>query len=126
MILDDKICRLADLYGIELHATIENKVYLLQAMGVLPKEFDVNDKDNVFNNAKTLDNIITQRIDAEYVDIVHQVSILRKNKVKELTISIPDGVDEIKWNLKNVIVVEVFLFQMEIYVQNVVLKMNKK
>ena len=34
MILDDKICRLADLYGIELHATIENKVYLLQAMGV--------------------------------------------------------------------------------------------
>ena len=100
MILDDKICRLADLYGIELHATIENKVYLLQAMGVLPKEFDVNDKDNVFNNAKTLDNIITQRIDAEYVDIVHQVSILRKNKVKELTISIPDGVEEIKWNLK--------------------------
>ena len=99
MILEDKICHLAHLYGIELHTSIDNKIYLLQSIGILPQEFDINDKNNVFNNVKKLDEIIKERVDSEFVNIVHQVSVLRKNRVKELIISLPDNVKDIKWTL---------------------------
>ena len=99
MILEDKICDLAHLYGIELHTSIDNKIYLLQSIGILPKDFDINDKNNVFNNVKELDAIIKERVDSEFVNIVHQVSVLRKNRVNELIISLPDGVENIKWTL---------------------------
>lgn len=99
MILDEKICRLAYLSGIELHTSVENKVYLLQAMGLLEKEFSLTDRDNVFKNNQLLDNLIKERIDDEFVHIMHHAPILRKNRVDDLTISLPDNVKEISWSL---------------------------
>ena len=43
MILDEQIRHLAQLFGIEAHATSENQIFLLQAMIVLPEPLDIND-----------------------------------------------------------------------------------
>lgn len=99
MILDDKICRLAYLSGIEVQTSVENKAYLLQAMGILSKDFSLNDCDNVFNNCQLVDDLIKQHKDAEFVSIMHHVPILRQNRVKDLTISLPEGASKIHWNL---------------------------
>lgn len=99
MILNDKICRLAHLSGIELHTSVENKVYLLQAMGLLDKEFSLADRNNVFKNNQLLDKLIKERIDDEFVRIMHHAPILRKNRVNDLTISLPENADKISWRL---------------------------
>lgn len=100
MILDEKICDLAFLSGIEVQTSVENKLYILQAMEILPNDFDLNDKNKVFNNSNIIDKIIKNRLDSEYVEVIHQVSVLRKNRVNEIVISLPDGVDTFNWKLK--------------------------
>ncbi len=101
MILEKPICRLAGLFGIENNTSVENKVFLLQAMGVLPRDFSLSDDQNtVLNNSKLLQNIIKEQIDAEYTNVVHQVSVLRQNRVNELIIALPEGTDKIRWELQ--------------------------
>ena len=99
MILDNKIRMLASIYGVECDAQLKNIVSILQAMDVLPKEFDINDVNNVFNNTKLIDGIITKHKDAEFSNIVHQVSVIRKNRNNELTISLPEDITELRWIL---------------------------
>lgn len=99
MILDEKICRLAYLSGIEVQTSVENKAYLLQAMGILNKDFSLDDKDNVFNNCQLVDDLIKKHKDAEFVSLMHHTPILRQNRVKDLAISLPQGVTKIHWNL---------------------------
>lgn len=99
MILDNKIRMLASIYGVECDAQLTNIVSILQAMDVLPKEFDINDANNVFNNTKLVDDIITKHRDTEFSRIVHQVSVLRKNRINELVISLPEDVKELHWTL---------------------------
>ena len=86
MILDEQIRHLAQLFGIEAHASSENQLFLLQAMGVLPETLDMNDKNSVFNNSMMIKDIIEEQRDAEYKNVVHQVSVMRKNRVEELVI----------------------------------------
>lgn len=99
MILDEQICRLAHLSGIEMRTSVENKVYLLQAMGILSKDFDLNDRDNIFNNKNLLDQLIKEHKDADFLSIMHHVPIMRRNRVNDITISLPEGVDKIHWKL---------------------------
>lgn len=99
MILEDPINRLAELFGIEANASIDNKIQLLKAQGVLSKDFNAYDKDSVYNNAMFLKDKIDKQVDSEYVNVVHQVSILRQNRVNELVISLPEGVDVVNWTL---------------------------
>ncbi len=100
MILDEQIRHLAQLFGIEAHASSENQLFLLQAMGVLPETLDMNDKNSVFNNSMMIKDIIEEQRDAEYKNVVHQVSVMRKNRVEELVIALPEGVDELTWELQ--------------------------
>lgn len=99
MILDDQIDSLAQLFGIEAGASTENQVFLLQSMGVLPEDFNPYDKDKVFANSLFLKDLIKTQIDAEYKNVVHQVSVMRKNRVEHLVIALPDGVDKLSWEL---------------------------
>lgn len=100
MILDEQIRHLAQLFGIEAHASSENQLFLLQAMGVLPETLDMNDKNSVFNNSMMIKDIIEEQRDAEYKNVVHQVSVMRKNRVEELVIALPEGVGELTWELQ--------------------------
>ncbi len=100
MVLDDQIRQLARLFGIEAEASTDNQIFLLQSMGVLPGEFNARDKDSVFHNSQIIKNIIKEQKDAEYTNVVHQVSVMRKKRVEELVIALPDGVDELFWELR--------------------------
>ncbi len=55
MILDNKIRMLASIYGVECDAQLKNIVSILQAMDVLPKDFDISDVNSVFSNTKLID-----------------------------------------------------------------------
>ncbi len=99
MILDNKIRMLASIYGVECDAQLKNIVSILQAMDVLPKDFDISDVNSVFSNTKLIDEIIIKHKDAEFSRIVHQVSVIRKNRNNELTISLPEDVTELRWTL---------------------------
>ena len=99
MTIQDQIRDLACLFGIEAGASTENQIYLLQAMGVLSRHFDINNNDNILDNQKLISQIYNDRIDSEYLNVVHQVSVMRKNRVEELVITLPDGVEEFDWRL---------------------------
>jgi 4-alpha-glucanotransferase len=99
MILNNKIRMLASIYGVDCDAKLKNIVSILQAMDVLPKEFDIDDADSVFSNTKLLNSIIIKHKDAEFSRIVHQVSVIRENKTKELIISLPEHITELRWTL---------------------------
>ena len=100
MTLHEQIRDLARLFGIESGASTENQVYLLQAMGVLPKHFELKDKDNVFSNQMLVGQIYNAQLDSEYLNVVHQVSVMRKNRVEELVITLPEGVENLDWTLR--------------------------
>ena len=100
MTLQEQIRDLAQLYGIESGASTENQVYLLQAMGVLPRQFDSNSEEHFFQNAKLVCEIYNAQRDDEYLNVVHQVSVMRKNRKEELLISLPEGVDNLEWSLQ--------------------------
>ena len=99
MTIQDQIRDLACLFGIEAGASTENQIYLLQAMGVLSRHFDINNNDKILDNQKLISQIYNNQIDSEYLNVVHQVSVMRKNRVEELIITLPDGVEEFDWRL---------------------------
>lgn len=97
--IDSKIVEIAHLYGVEKETTIEKKVNALKAMDIIPMQFDQTDSFNFLANAKLVTEIEKKRRDAEYEDVVHQVSVLRKNRVNEIVIALPDNVKSISWRL---------------------------
>lgn len=97
--IDNQIVRMAHLYGVENSTTIEKKVNALKAMDILPTSFDQTDSFNFVANAKLVTGIVERREDANYENVVHQVSVLRKNRVNEIVISLPENVRTISWRL---------------------------
>ena len=96
----ESISNLAYLSGIELQATIEEKVGLLKAMDILDQNFDYNtqDTDKQTENLRLIEKIIDEKKNANFINIVHHIPILRQNKVPSMEISLPDGVKKLKWN----------------------------
>lgn len=92
--------KLADLCGIEYQSEPEVKVGMLKAMGILKDEFnyhsnDTNEQEANFNLIKSL---IKEKMDANFVNIVHHVPVLRQNREGTVEVSLPDGVTKLKWN----------------------------
>lgn len=97
--IDSKILRMAHLYGVENETTIEKKVNALKAMDIIPEHFDQTDSFNFLSNAKLVTEIVNKRENAEYEEVVHQVSVLRKNRVNEIIISLPENIKNLSWRL---------------------------
>lgn len=94
------ISDLAYMSGIELTADLDTKVGLLKAMGILPEEFDyrTEDGDRQEQNFRKVETLIEEKKNANFINIVHHIPILRQNKVPAVEISLPDGVTHLKWN----------------------------
>lgn len=100
MDIGNSISELAYLSGIELTATLEEKTDLLKAMGILDKDFDFK-TDSLQQqeiNQWTVDKLIQEKKDANFVNIVHHIPILRQNKMPTVEVSLPDGVQKLKWS----------------------------
>lgn len=100
MDIGNSISELAYLSGIELTATLEEKTDLLKAMGILDKDFDFK-TDSLQRqeiNQRTVDRLIQEKKDANFVNIVHHIPILRQNKMPTVEVSLPDGVQKLKWS----------------------------
>ena len=100
MDIGNSISELAYLSGIELTATWEEKVDLLKAMGILDKDFDFKTESRQQQeiNQWTVDKLIQEKKDANFVNIVHHIPILRQNKMPTVEVSLPDGVQKLKWS----------------------------
>ena len=96
----ESISNLAYLSGIELQATIEEKVGLLKAMDILDQNFDypTQNAEKQAENLRLVEKIIDEKRNANFINIVHHIPILRQNKVPSMEISLPDGVKKLKWN----------------------------
>ncbi len=91
---------LAYMSGIELHATIDEKVGLLKAMNILDESFDYRTQDGqkYWENIRTVEGLIEKKKNDRFINIVRTVPILRENKVETIEISLPDGVKKLKWD----------------------------
>ena len=91
---------LADLFGIEYQSTPDMKVGMLKAMGVLAKDFDYKTQNEqlFMENLLTVKELVRQKKDANFRQIVHHVPVLRQNRVDTIEVSLPDGVTELKWS----------------------------
>ena len=100
MDIGNSITELAYMSGIELTATLEEKAGLLKAMGVLDEDFDIatTSPQQQEINRRIVNQLIEKKKDANFVNIVHHIPILRQNKVPTVEISLPDGVTKLKWN----------------------------
>ncbi len=98
--IDTGLGKLADLCGIEYQSEPEVKVSMLKAMGVLDDSFcyQVHSASQSEENLRLVKSLIKEIFDAEFMNIVHNVSVLRKNRVDTIEISIPDGVQNLKWS----------------------------
>lgn len=96
----DGLAELANLWGVELRAAIDMKVGMLKAMGVLSDKFNYNTEDagERERNLSLVKGLIQEKMDANFINIVHHVPVLRQNKVRTVEVSLPDGVQKLKWN----------------------------
>lgn len=95
-----RIAELASLSYIELRTSIDAKVGLLKAMGILGDDFDYQtaDEQKQAENFALLERLIAEKKDAEYINIVHHIPVLRQNRVTEVIISLPEGVRKLNWH----------------------------
>ena len=98
--IDTALGRLADLSGIEYKSNCEIKVDLLKAMGILDQNFDyyATDEAQRKENFTTVLTLVKERMDANFINIVHHIPVLRQNKVDWVEISLPENVQKLKWN----------------------------
>lgn len=91
---------LAYMSGIELQATIDEKVGLLKAMYILDEDFDwrTEDREKQVENFNLIENLIKKKKDDKFINIVRSVPILRENRIDTVEISLPDGVKSLKWD----------------------------
>ncbi len=96
----ESIRNLAYLSGIELTATMDEKVGLLKAMDILNQDFDyqTQNEEKQKENFGLVERLIKEREDAGYINIVHHIPILRQNKVRDVEISLPEGAKKLQWN----------------------------
>ena len=97
---DTSLGKLADLYGIEYQSTPDMKVGMLKAMGILDKDFDYNTTNDqrFMENLIIVRELVRKKEDANFSHIVHHVPILRKNRDNTIEISLPDGIEKLKWS----------------------------
>ncbi|MBR5599458.1 MAG: 4-alpha-glucanotransferase [Alphaproteobacteria bacterium] len=97
---DTNLGLLADLYGIEYQSTPDMKVGMLKAMGVLERDFDYNtpNEQRFMENLIRIKELVRQKKDANFRQIVHHIPVLRENRDTTIEVSLPDGVSELKWN----------------------------
>jgi len=98
--IDTGLGKLADLCGIEYRTTPDVKVGMLKAMGILNDDFDYHtpDEQQKIDNLNLVKSLVKDKIDANFINIVHHVPVLRQNKVDTVEVSLPDGVTSLKWN----------------------------
>lgn len=98
--IDTALGKLADLCGIEYQSESEVKVSMLKAMNILGDDFDyyARDEDVRANNLSYVKKLIREKKDANFINIVHHVPVLRENKVGTIEVSLPDGVKSLKWD----------------------------
>jgi 4-alpha-glucanotransferase len=79
---------------------MEETVGLLKALDILKPEFNwqTQDKDEQARNLSLIRMLIKEKKDANFINIVHHIPILRQNKVDWVEISLPDDVKSLKWN----------------------------
>ena len=93
--------RLAYLSGIEYQSEPDVKVNMLVAMGILDNKFNLftDNEEEKSKNLELVNQLITDKEDSNFLNILHHVPILRQNKKSYVDICLPDGVDHLKWNL---------------------------
>ena len=98
--IDTALGKLADLCGIEFRTEPEVKVGMLQAMSVLDDDFNYQTNDIAERNAnlRLVKSLIKEKLDDNYIQIVHHVPVLRQNREETIEVSLPDGVKSLKWN----------------------------
>lgn len=98
--IDTGLGKLADLCGIEYQSESEVKVNMLKAMDVLDDSFDyyATDPEVREKNLNLICKLIRNKMDANFINIVHHVPVLRQNRVDTIEVSLPDGVQNLKWD----------------------------
>ena len=98
--LDTALGKLADLCGIEFQTTPEVKVGMLKAMSVLQDDFNyaTSTTEEYEENFRTVKSLVKEKMDANFIHIVHHVPVLRKKRKDTIEICLPDGVKNLKWN----------------------------
>lgn len=98
--IDTGLGKLADLCGIEYQSEPEVKVNMLKAMNILDDDFNyfTSDPRQREDNLNLVRGLIKDKLDANFIHIVHHVPVLRQNRVDTITISLPDGVRNLRWN----------------------------
>ncbi|MGD9637627.1 MAG: 4-alpha-glucanotransferase [Alphaproteobacteria bacterium] len=79
------IIQLADIFGVELRATEQEKFTMLQKMEILPPQGNMSDAeyDNILN--QTLKN----KLDSDYLAVMKPVTVTRENRQNQIELSIP-------------------------------------
>jgi len=98
--IDTGLGKLADLCGIEFRSESEVKVGMLKAMSILDDSFNYAAQDEKEREANLclVKNLIKEKLDANFINIVHHIPVLRKNREETIEVSLPDGVTKLKWN----------------------------
>ncbi|MBP3688064.1 MAG: 4-alpha-glucanotransferase [Alphaproteobacteria bacterium] len=98
--IDTALGKLADLSGIEYQSEPDRKVGMLKAMDILPEDFnyETTDKQEQEQNFALIKSLVKEKKDANFINIVHHAPVLRQNKVDTIEISLPDGIQKLKWN----------------------------
>ena len=98
--IDHYIGKLAHLCGIEYTAKIDVKVGLLKTMGILDRDFDNHtpDESQQRRNIELLMQLVEEKEAEEFIDISRHVPVLRHNQVEEIVVSLPEGVNKLRWN----------------------------
>ena len=98
--IDTALGKLADLCGIEYQSEPEVKVGMLKAMGILHDDFNYSSLQgrDAKQNLELVKALIKEKMDANFINIVHHVPVLRQNKVGSIEVSLPDGVQKLHWH----------------------------
>jgi len=98
--LDTGLGKLADLCGVEYRSEPVVKVGMLKAMGVLQEDFNYGSTDEAQRraNLNLIKALVKEKQDANFINIVHHTPVLRQNRVDTIELSLPEGVNKVKWN----------------------------
>lgn len=98
--IDTGLGKLADLCGIEYNTEPEVKVGMLKAMNILDDSFNyaTSNEQEKENNLQLVKGLVKEKLDANFINIVHHIPVLRQNREETVEVSLPDGVTSLKWN----------------------------
>lgn len=98
--IDTGLGKLADLCGIEYNTEPDVKVGMLKAMSILKDDFNyaTSDENEKAENLNLVKSLVKEKLDANFINIVHHIPVLRQNREETVEVSLPDGVNSLKWN----------------------------